>query len=278
MGNRGKAVALEKEYIIKWLESGGTFTSLAKEIGVALASITHHAKKLGIKAKKGRPKGIPMSISQRENMRNRNQGKNNPFYNKKHSEETREKMAKNHADFTGDKNPFKKALENNPEKRVLASNRMKDWWKSLSEDRRKEVLSNSSNAQSKNEKNFPMPNSKSGHFIGKKCGKIFYRSSWELAFAEFLEKSNKVGVFSLEAMCLKYEDKNGIIKTTRVDFIIELKNKIKIMVEVKPIGLLLFNNNPYKIKAQQKYCEENNWKHFILSSDKLEDMKEIVKS
>lgn len=33
-------------------------------------------------------------------------GKENPFYGKKHSEETRKKMSENHADFFGEKNPF----------------------------------------------------------------------------------------------------------------------------------------------------------------------------
>ena len=33
-------------------------------------------------------------------------GKDNPFFNKKHSEETRLRMTLNHADFSGEKNPF----------------------------------------------------------------------------------------------------------------------------------------------------------------------------
>lgn len=60
----------------------------------------------------GRPKGIPMSQEQKELRRNKFKGKNNPFYGKRHSEETKVLMSKNHADFNGDKNPFKKSLEN----------------------------------------------------------------------------------------------------------------------------------------------------------------------
>jgi hypothetical protein len=53
-------------------------------------------------------------------------GENNPFYGKKHTEDTRKKMSMNHADFFGDKNPFKKSLT--PEKLLDHKNRCKNIW------------------------------------------------------------------------------------------------------------------------------------------------------
>lgn len=66
--------------------------------------------------KHGRPKGIPMSVEQKEKLSKNNSGDKNPFFGKKHSNETKRKMSSNHADFSGDKNPFKKSITQDPEK------------------------------------------------------------------------------------------------------------------------------------------------------------------
>ena len=58
----------------------------------------------------GRPKGIPMSEEQKELRRQLFKGKNNPFYGKKHSDVTKKLMSENHADFSGENNPFKQSL------------------------------------------------------------------------------------------------------------------------------------------------------------------------
>ncbi len=273
LGNRGKAVKLKKKEILDWLKNGGTLTSLARKLGITVAPVAKRAKELGIKSKIGRPKGIPMSDKQKSEMTKRNKGSRNPFYGKTHTDETKLKMSKNHADFSGDKNPFKKALERNPEKRIQASNRVIERWKNYSEEKKMEISKNLSLAQSKIEKTNPMSNSKSGFFVGEKCGKIFYRSSWEYEFSLFLENNNLVESFSLEKLRIKYIDKNGIEKINKIDFLIILKNKKVIMVEVKPIGLLNFENNPYKIKAQVEHCLAMGWKHYVLSSTSKEEME-----
>jgi len=52
----------------------------------------------------GRSKGFEMSRYQKELRSKIFSGKNNPFYGKKHTQETRQKMSENHADFTTNKN------------------------------------------------------------------------------------------------------------------------------------------------------------------------------
>jgi hypothetical protein len=58
----------------------------------------------------------------------------NPFFGKKHSKITKEKMSKNHADFTGDKNPFKIACKNNPQLLVNLSKSKEEYWANKSFD------------------------------------------------------------------------------------------------------------------------------------------------
>lgn len=87
----------------------------------------------------GRKKGSKMSEEQKQLRREMFKGENNPFYGKKHSEETKQKMQENHADFSGDKNPFKKAVLKNPELRKQSSNIKKDFWANIDDDRREEI-------------------------------------------------------------------------------------------------------------------------------------------
>lgn len=53
---------------------------------------------------------LHMSEEQKQWMRKAYSGKGNPFYGKRHSEDTRKKMQKNHADVKGGKNPMAKKV------------------------------------------------------------------------------------------------------------------------------------------------------------------------
>lgn len=54
--------------------------------------------------------GYNMSQEEKEKRRKRYLGKGNPYYGKKHTEETKQKISKHHADVSGINNPFRKEV------------------------------------------------------------------------------------------------------------------------------------------------------------------------
>ena len=56
-------------------------------------------------------KGKKLSKEHRRKMSENTKGENNPFYGKKHTEETRKKISGNHADVSGENNPKAKLDE-----------------------------------------------------------------------------------------------------------------------------------------------------------------------
>ena len=54
--------------------------------------------------------GWNMSQEEKEKRRKRYSGKGNPYYGKKHTEETKQKISKHHADVSGINNPFRKEV------------------------------------------------------------------------------------------------------------------------------------------------------------------------
>ena len=69
----------------------------------------------------------------------------------KHSDKTKRKMSENHADFSGDKNPFKMRMETDESFRLECRKKKKDYWSNLSDERRKEISEIFSKAQALSE-------------------------------------------------------------------------------------------------------------------------------
>lgn len=64
---------------------------------------------------------------------------------------------------------------------------------------------------------------------------IYYRSSWEYAFLQFLEESPVVTAFNSEEVCVSYfypVDKKW--HRYYIDFYVEILNKYKFLIEIKP--------------------------------------------
>lgn len=57
----------------------------------------------------------------------------------KHTEQTKKKMSLNHADFSGDKNPFKKKIDSCEDFREEMRENKRRYWENLSKERRKEI-------------------------------------------------------------------------------------------------------------------------------------------
>jgi hypothetical protein len=119
---------------------------VAKDLGVSPNTISSLIKKFGVRdlLEKGfyseadRVEGQEFKKKQSEEhiakRRERMTGDRNPFFGKKHSEETKKKMSLNHADFTGDNNPLKRAMEKDPSIRVKFSTKKQDFWASKTKD------------------------------------------------------------------------------------------------------------------------------------------------
>ena len=87
----------------------------------------------------GRPKGIPCSKKQKLLLSSKFKGVKNPFYGKKHSAITKTKMSDNHADFSGNANPFCRALLLHPEKRKEHKERCKNNWQLKDQSEREKI-------------------------------------------------------------------------------------------------------------------------------------------
>lgn len=203
-------------------------------------------------------------------------GENNPFYGKQHSDLTKKKMSDNHADFSGDKNPFKKSL-NDPEKLIKHKLRCKKIWNSRDSEYRKNFGSklSISNCQSKN--NCSYKKHKHGHFLAKNGKSYYFRSSWEektLQYLDILYLDGKIVKYELEPFCIFYLENNKRYGL-RIDFYLETKDNKKIILECKPIGLRKYGRNPIKIKAYENYCLENNIKFVLYSNKELETIEDF---
>jgi hypothetical protein len=151
-------------------------------------------KKFGLPIPKGfhkKPKDQLVKIrksswdeSRKKKHSERMSGDNNPFYGKTHTDSTREQMSKNHADFTGDKNPLKNACIKNPDiLKKLSENKLEYWSNKTTSER-----------YNLNKKNICGDISK-GHWTNiinnaKSRNKVFDISP-EYAWSVFLEQEEK---------------------------------------------------------------------------------------
>lgn len=120
------------------IDEGFTAFEIAEEYGCSISTVSMYFRGCGIKSppgfwskpgsRTGRPPGFKHAEEWKQQMSKRFSGSRNPFWGKKHTEETREKMRANHADFSGDNNPFRRALLKDPEKRRELRNRAIRIW------------------------------------------------------------------------------------------------------------------------------------------------------
>jgi DNA-binding CsgD family transcriptional regulator len=127
---------INKEELSQFLSQNNTIWQISKKMNCSVLTVKNTMKRFGFSTPKGfysrglklgRKIGSKCTEEQKSKMRERCLGKGNPFYDKKHTEQTRKKMSKNHADFSGFKNPFSRSLTN-PEKYKQHVDRCKNWW------------------------------------------------------------------------------------------------------------------------------------------------------
>lgn len=274
----GDASMITEESLRAYLSSGKNGQEIAEIEGCCSRTIRNYMKRYGFPTPSGflsrglpigRPKGIPMSEEQKKYFSNLFKGDGNPFYGKKHSRKTRKKMSKNHADFTGDNNPFKRALERDPSKREELRERRRKFWASRDEEWMKKFSKKLSKSMAETHRlrgNVFHKFHDSGFVNTKKAGRVFCRSSWEKNVCKYLDENNSVMAYELEPFCIKYLNQNEEERYSRIDFFVESKDGIKLMIEVKPSGLI--EHDKYKIHGYKVYCQENGIR-FMLATEKV---------
>jgi len=128
-------------------------------------------------------------------------------------------------------------------------------------------------------------------YIGKK--NPIFRSAWELKYMKYCDVSSEIVAWCSESVGIRYYDpvrfKNRIYYP---DFLIVLKDKSRVLVEIKPsretkpprdtvkkkrITLIYeqvtYKTNKAKWEAAQKYCDSKGWKFQIITEKQLNAYK-----
>lgn len=204
-------------------------------------------------------------------------GKGNTFYGKKHSKKTRKQMSDNHADFTGNKNPFIQWLKEDEKNKELFSESLKNGWKEKFKDEnyRKLFCENVSKRVSNIYlKGFnPYTNCERGWFQSVKFNnKFYYCSSYEKKFLEFCESSNKIKALQRLPFVIPYKDEIGKKRNYFADFFVNQN----VVIEIKPKSMIDYNHNKQKIKTGKKYCQKNGFEYKLLTEDELNNLDKIL--
>ena len=172
---------------------------------------------------------------------------NHPMFGKHHTEEAREKISKHHKEtgcFNGEKNP------------MYGKNHTTETRQKMSEIVSSEMVSGKRKAYGKNfhEK---------GYVFSEKLGKeVFYRSSWEKAAVEWLDKELAVKTFTYEPFAITYKLNEGNREHVRryiPDFLVEYVDGRKELWEIKPAVY----SESAKVKQKQLAAEEYSQTHGI---------------
>jgi len=227
-------------------------------------------------------KGKILSKIHRERISRATKGVNNPFYGKKHTLLTQQKMSKNHADFNGDKNPYKIAAKRDPQLLVRqARSWRKQYWNKLKRDpvrfkrfceERSKIVSNSI---AKGKCCSYGRGHKHGYFYSRKQDlKMYFRSSWEESFLLYCEKSEPIKTFVNCPIVIPYKF-NGNIKNYLPDFL--LNNHL--IVEIKPSKISAMLQSKMKRKALKGFCKNNkNYAYVWVTEKELKNLDKYVKS
>lgn len=211
-------------------------------------------------------------------------GKGNPFYGKKHSEETIKKLIEYHK--TRDKSVYQTIEFKEKSRRPGKLNGMYgrsyyDVWVEKygqKEANKRMSIHGKKISQRVSGKNNPMygkpsPKGSGNGWSGWYKG-WFFRSLKELSYMINVIEKNHYKWESAETgkFRIKYIDYNGRERTYNPDFLIN----DKILIEVKPIRLMGTPSNVIKKEAAIKFCKENNFEYRMVDV-KILDINKIIK-
>lgn len=204
---------------------------------------------------------------------------NNPFYGKKHSQETKAKIASYSKDYTKTED-FSKAVKagmnGKTNKRSVYDCWVDKYGKEIA-DQKFKLLNQTRSANAVGNKNSmygkPSPTGSGNGWSGWYKG-FYFRSLRELSFIYNLTNRFGFEVVSAEHIKIRYIDFKGAERTYRPDFLVNNK----FLVEVKPVKLWGSVIVKFKVEAGKRLAKEKGfvYKLFDCPIMKFEIIKQFV--
>ena len=205
-------------------------------------------------------------------------GEGNPFYGKKHTKESKEKMQQNRDPSACQTDEFKKKIsqitsgQNNP---MYGKNIYGIWIDKYGKDeaeKRSLALSQKRSINMVGDKN-PMygkpPPKGSGNGWGGWYKNWYFRSLKELSYMIYVIEPNNYKWESAEQkrLAMPYIDHLGHKRTYQADFLLNGS----ILIEVKPKALMETALNKLKKEAALIFCAKNNYKYRMVDVKTIEN-------
>ena len=220
----------------------------------------------------------------------KNTGKDNAFYGKHHTEETKEKLRQTDKSYTQTKE-FRKKISKITTGRIskMRGKSYYDIWfkkygkeEALKRDKiRKDKISKATKGENNPMYGKPSPQGSGNGWSGWYKG-WFFRSLGELSYVikEIEDKNKKWRTAETKDLRIKYIDYKGDERTYIADFLVEEKD----LIEVKPKKLKSSSIVKLKAKAARKFCKKRDLVYKIkdvktLSEEEIKKLhdKKIIK-
>jgi hypothetical protein len=224
-------------------------------------------------------KGIKRSLKTRKKISECTKGKNNPFFGKHHSDETKAKISKvnkgriisdEHKDIIS-KTHKGRVFSEKHKARISKATTGKNhpmYGKHHSAESKAKISRAVAIAYAEGRRSNSRTCYKNGHIWSEKTGKrIHYRSSYELAVYELLEVMPMVVHYEVEPFFIKYRHSYDEVRRYVPDLLVTYKDGSKDLIEIKSFHFL--NEFDKKEKAARKYCERNDLGFKIFTENEI---------
>ena len=113
-----------------------------------------------------------------------------------------------------------------------------------------------------------------GTYVSPLAGECKYRSGWELKYMQYLDSNPSVRSWSYEKLIIEYvsNKSTGKIRKYYPDFLIEMHDNTRLVVEIKQKRKLDSLIVKKKIHAAEQWCSFNKATFLILTELELKDM------
>lgn len=109
---------------------------------------------------------------------------------------------------------------------------------------------------------------KRGKYTSQKMGTVMtYRSSWELAYFQWLDSCTNVAQFFSESIKIPYvtNKRSGKTRNYIPDLFVIYTDGTKKLIEIKPKSKLLQATNVKKFIAARQWCTDQNMEFVVLT-------------
>lgn len=110
-----------------------------------------------------------------------------------------------------------------------------------------------------------------GIHVSPKAGECKYRSSWELAYHQYLDMNPDVMTYQYEGIMIPYlkNARSSKVSNYYPDFLVEYVNGDRKLVEIKPLKRLEQLVVKKKLEAARQWCSEHDAALEIITENEL---------